>query len=210
MNNQFKNLFIVLLLATLTVAGTSCNNQEKIDAAVQATLTAESAMNATVEARVSTSQAAMPTSIPPMEPGIQPTTTPVNTIEPTHTATSAPAAPSATLDPSTPVAILSPTDGSAVSQFNEVFGLVNTTTLTGKFLNIIVITQTGETWVQTEPTVDENGNWKSFPVVLGEQSIGIGQGFEICAVIAAQQSDVGRIYSYPVGPKACVKVTRTE
>jgi hypothetical protein len=228
MNNIHKNFFKVVLLAALLSAVTGCAKQCDIAAAVQATLTAESAINAMVDARVQAtltaesainatanarnqaSQTAMQTPVPPLETVIQPTMTPtqviVETVNATQTATSSPEPP---VNPADPVTISSPADGSTASQYNEVSGFVDKTALGGKFLNIIVTTRTGEFWVQKEPTIQENGDWSSL-VILGTQTLGLDEKFIICAVIADQQLSEGEIYSYPAGPQACITVTRKD
>jgi hypothetical protein len=120
--------------------------------------------------------------------------------------------PTATLNgtPLEPITISSPTNGSTAKQYNEVSGFVNKTALEGKFLNIIVTTRTGEYWVQKEPTIQDNGNWSSNPIILGTATLGNDEKFTICVVIADQQLPESRIYSYPAGPKACVEVTRKD
>lgn len=224
MKNMFKNLFRVVLLATLMVAVTSCKKQDsesiaatKIAAGVEATLTAESAINATVEARVQGTKNAIPASVPPTEAGIQPTRTSDNDIEATvearfqatQTALSAQELQSATaVERSGPVTILSPADGDEVFPVIEVSGFVEKLALEGKFLNVIITTRTQEHWVQTMPMIQADGTWSSAPVYMGSSAYGAGENFTICAVIADQQFPVGQIYTDPDGPEACIVVTR--
>jgi hypothetical protein len=221
MNKIFKNLFIVVLLAVLMVAVTNCTKSDsdsieatKIAMGVQATLTAESAMNATVDARVQDTQTAMavtetPTTIPTVVTEI-PTTTPTTVTEiPTTTPTTVTETPTITPTvPSGPVAILDPTDKAVVPMIIEVSGFVDKSALQGLFLNVIITTQTKQYWVQNIPDIQDDGYWSAAPVYLGDTDHGAGEEFRICAVLTGSQLRVGQIPSYPEGTKMCITVIR--
>lgn len=228
MKRKFNNRLKIVLLALLCTAVTNCSEQDPPDveattiaAGVQATLTAESAIEATVQAGVQATLTATQAFAPPTEKPVPPTETPIPPTETPASPTETPVPPTETLVPPTqtpvpstetqPLTISSPPDGAKVPRFNEVSGFGAEEALeSGTFLNIIVTTRTGEHWVQTIPVIQNDGTWSSNPVHIGAASLGIGETFRICAVLANQQLPIERTSKFPAGPSTCIHVTRIQ